>query len=103
MDENKETQDPTVVIFRKWYRRCDGTGVIALFPQDEGWRTGLCNSFEHTSQHGSADYMGVVTRTRAAKPHEYADLAKELESDPYNYQLDIRQRAPKWARPALRS
>lgn len=94
--EISEALGLTVVVFRKWYRRSDGTGVIALFPLEPGWRDGLVNSFEHDGQHGSADYDGTISRTRAAKPHEYESLLRELESPPFNYWLDIKRRAPKW-------
>jgi hypothetical protein len=87
----------TVVVFRKWYRRSDGNGVIALFP-GLAWRNGMVQSYEHVGQHGAADYAGVISRTRAAKPAEYAALLRELESEPFNYRLDVRRRAPKWAR-----
>ena len=84
----------TTVIFRKWYRRRDGTGVIAIFPQNVDPGTGMCSMFEHVGQHGTGDYVGTLTRTRPAKPHEYADLLKELESPPYGYWLDIKLRVP---------
>jgi hypothetical protein len=84
----------TVVVFRKWYRRCDGNGVIALFPLESDPKTGMVQSFEHVGQHGAADYTSVLTRTRVAKPDEYADLLKELESTPYDYWLDVKRRAP---------
>jgi hypothetical protein len=92
--EYAEALGLTTVIFRKWYRRCDGNGVIAIFPQDTDPLTGMCQMFEHVGQHGMGDYVGTLTRTRAAKPAEYADLLKELESPPYTYWLDIKRRAP---------
>ncbi len=91
----------TMVVFRKWYRKSDGNGVIALFPlvSAQGGRaygdaSGMVQSFEHVGQHGAADYAGVLSRTRPAKPAEYADLLKELESPPYDYWLDVKRRAP---------
>lgn len=89
------SQDETIVIFRKWYRRCDGTGIIALFPA-EPWsgRDPMVTSYEHVGQHGAADYSGVLSRTKPASPDEYAALKRELESAPYHYQLAVRKRAP---------
>jgi len=84
----------TIVIFRKWHTRQDGHGVIALFPGVPGGRAGLCDSFEHMGQHGSADPAAVIRRTRPAAPAEYADLKNELEAAPYGYVLDVRQRTP---------
>jgi hypothetical protein len=90
---NDDGPDPTIVVFRKWYRTSDGSGIIALFPAED-WGGGLCSSFEHIGQHGGADYAGVIARTKAASPDEYADLKRELESSPYRYVLDVRKRAP---------
>ena len=82
----------TKVIFRKW-RRKDGGGIIALFPEVPADTTGhLCSSYEHIGQHGGADYNLVVfKKTRPAKPAEYAELKKELES--LGYCLEVRQKA----------
>jgi hypothetical protein len=77
----------TRVIFRKWK---DG-GVIALFP-DEVERNGMVDSYEHHGQHGSAD-LGIVRITKAASPHEYAPLKRELESAPFHYDLKVVKRA----------
>lgn len=84
---------PTRVVFRKWYRKEDGNSVIALFPDQQDPRTGTVESYEHVGQHGGADYIGVVSRTRLATPEEYADLKRELESVPYHYQLRVVKRA----------
>ena len=85
--------EPTIVIFRKWYRKSDGNGVIALFPQDQ-YSPGMVMSYEHDGQHGGADYAGVMGRTRPAQPAEYAALQKELESYPFTYRLVSRLRRP---------
>jgi hypothetical protein len=88
--------ETTVVVFRKWTRQCDqgpGDDVIALFPEIPG-SPGMCESFEHFGQHGSAGYDGVLSITRAATPDEYADLKRELEAEPYGYRLDVRLRRP---------
>lgn len=74
----------TPVIFRK-YRDGD---IIALFPADPGTDDAYtCSSYMHTGGHGSADPMAVIRTTTIAMPNEYADLRKELESYPYNYNL----------------
>jgi len=88
-EENK----PTRVIFRRWYRQCDGTGIIALFPGDDAGR-GMVQSFEHIGQHGPADLAGVIRRTKPAAEAEYADLMRELESEPYRYNLRVIKRSP---------
>jgi len=82
----------TVVVFRKW-KKSEGGGILALFPleQERGY---LCTSYEHIGQHGAADYVGCIMRTKSAKPEEYADLKKELESEPYNYNLVVKKRRP---------
>lgn len=81
-----------LVIFRVW--RGEGGGVIALFPElIEYVRSGQhCTCYEHVGQHGTADYAGVISRTRPAKPKEYADLKRELEAAPYHYRLIVRKR-----------
>jgi hypothetical protein len=86
--------DATIVVFRKWRSRRDGYDIIALFP-DIPESGGMCLSFEHTGQHGAADYSSVISRTYPAEPFEYAALKRELESAPYEYVLDVRQRAPR--------
>jgi hypothetical protein len=85
---------PTRVIFRKWYRQQDGTGVIALFPDDAWNRSGMCASYEHVGQHGGADLAGVISRTKPASPDEYAALKRELERPPYDYVLTVIRRSP---------
>lgn len=86
-----EKQDPVRVVFRKWNKR-NGGGIIALFP-DLKERSGLVPSYEHVGQHGGADYNGVISQTTLAAPEEYADLKRELESNPYNYNLKVVKRA----------
>lgn len=84
--------DKTVVIFRVWKHEHAG-GVIALFPEDVN-ESGSVQSFEHVGQHGPADYYGVMKRSRAAFPHEYAALKQELERPPYEYTLKVVKRRP---------
>ena len=88
-----ESAKVVAVVFRKW--RDKSGGILALFPEIavdmEGY---YCESFEHMGQHGGADYRGCIARTVPAKPEEYADLKRELESYPYEYRLRVIRRAP---------
>lgn len=79
----------TPVIFRRWK---DGD-IIALFPTHPGTcDPSTCSSFMHVGQHGSADLAHVINSTSPAKPEEYADLFRELESPPYGYRLKLIKR-----------
>lgn len=95
MPVEQDTEE-TVVVFRVFKPRPafdeKGGDVIALFPYDLGTDSPFtCSSYMHMGQHGSADPLTVVRElTRPAKPEEYADLAKELESR--GYRLKIRKR-----------
>ena len=75
----------TKVVFRVWGKGHGHTrgAVIALFPEEEAGR-GHCNSYEHVGQHGSAEPVGLIQRTKPAKPAEYADLMAELKNIGYN-------------------
>ena len=78
----------TKVVFRVWKGEFEGD-VIALFPDiDEGH--GSCSSYMHVGQHAPASYYHMITRTRPAKPAEYASLKRELENIGYN--LDVRKK-----------
>lgn len=83
----------TEVVFRKWKKREDAyQSVIALFPYvfDDS-RGHLCMSYQHTGQHGSANYNWLVSvsnpPTVPAGPEEYADLKRELERIGYNLKV----------------
>lgn len=89
----RDDEAVTTVIFRKWYKAQDGTGVIALFPDVPGDGP-MCQSYEHVGQHGSADAAGVISRTKPATPEEYAALKRELEAAPYHYRLKVVRRMP---------
>lgn len=82
----------TQVIFRKW-PKSEGGDVLALFPCDPGTNAYDCDSYEHFGGHGAAN-LNIIYRTTLAKPEEYASLKQELESEPYAYHLDVRQRVP---------
>jgi hypothetical protein len=90
-DDEDETPKPeTIVIFRKWK---DGD-VIALFPYEPSDYEGyLCNSYMHIGQHSGANPR-LVDMTIPVSSEEYADLKRELESEPYNYVLKVRRRMP---------
>ena len=84
----------TVVVFRRWR---DTGDVIALFPEiDEG--SGMCASYMHVGQHSAADYGGVIGATHPASvgDADVVSLMRELESDPYRYNLKPKLRAPSW-------
>lgn len=87
------SKDKTTVVFRVW-RKYPHT-VLALFPGLQvGYdRTSIrecCQSYEHIGQHGAANYVFCITRTKPATPAEYADLAAELRER--GYELNIRAR-----------
>ena len=74
----------TPVIFRKW-PKSEGEGIIALFPTELGTNDPYTSSsYETVGQHGSADPVDVIQRTKAAKPDEYATLLAELQSIGYD-------------------
>jgi hypothetical protein len=89
-EENK----PTRVTFRKWYRKQDGSGIIALFPDEAHGQPGMVLSYEHAGQHGPACLAGVISRTKPATEAEYESLMRELESRPYLYNLRVIKRSP---------
>ncbi len=78
---------PVRVIFRVWK---DSGTVIALFPDIAADRRGNIQCYEHTGQHGAADYGHVIEKTRPATPEEYAPLQRELQRIGYN--LTVRRR-----------
>jgi hypothetical protein len=70
------------------WRRKTEHGCIALFPDEKVDADGYtCSSYEHVGQHGGADYVGVMRRTRPATPAEYDDLAEELSQLGYNLKI----------------
>lgn len=86
----------TQVIFRKW-PKSEGGDVFALFPCDPATNAYDCDCYEHLGGHGAAN-LDIIYRSKLAKPEEYAALKRELESEPYRYHLDVRQRIPSSAR-----
>src|SRR5262245_40222871 len=86
--EGESMSDITPVIFRKFPEG----DIIALFPAEPGDMSPYtCASFQHVGQHGAAS-VELVRDTKAAKPAEYADLKRELESAPYRYRLKVYKR-----------
>jgi hypothetical protein len=91
---NRIDEPKTPVVFRKWPKR-EGGDVIAIFYNDPGtYDPYTCSSFVHVGQHGACDPRLLTQTLRLATPNEYADLKAELESEPYNYRLDVRKRIP---------
>ena len=83
------TQELEQVIFRVDRGR-DGD-VFALFPNIPADNAGrYVQSYQHIGQHAAADYVGCISRSRPAKPHEFAELKQELEAR--GYILDVRRR-----------
>lgn len=80
----------TKVIFRKF--RNNGE-IIALFPEEPGTLDiDTCSSYMHNGQHASAS-VRLIDITDPAKPEEYADLKRELESlSPEPYDLEVRKK-----------
>lgn len=94
VDPNADSFVPyTEVIFRKFK---DGGDIVALFPNDVGtYHSSTMSSYMHVGQHGSADRTVVIGITVPATYDEYEGLKNELESDPYNYNLDVVKRITK--------
>lgn len=82
---SKENDDTTDVVFRM-YPRSQGGDCLALFPR-LSMPSGLCMSYQSVGQHANADYNLCVRSTRPAKPHEYAELKRELESVGYRLRV----------------
>ena len=66
-----------------------GGEVIALFPYEIADKHGNIVSYMHIGQHGVSSPL-LIADTVPAKPEEYADLKKELES--IGYVLDVKAR-----------
>ena len=86
----------TIVIFRAEKSGNFKGDVTAVFPY-EPWSSAYdMTCYAHVGQHSAASMAWYYT-TRAAKPHEYADLKRELENygpPGAHYDLDVRQRMP---------
>jgi len=79
-------KEKTTVIFRRF--KCGQ--IVAIFPYEAWDRNGLyCTSYMHEGQHGAAGY-NLNGCTTLAKPDEFADLKRELESIGYNLEVKSR-------------
>ncbi len=64
--------------------------VTAVFPTlSAGGHYMTC--YQHVGQHGACAKQWYWA-TRAARPEEYRDLQRELESQPYEYKLKVVRR-----------
>lgn len=81
----------TPVVFRS--QAAEITAVLPCEPADYNGRYMTC--YAHVGQHGSAAWEWYHA-TRAARPEEYADLLKELESLGYN--VKVYKRIQPWMR-----
>ena len=79
----------TLVVFRVFK---DGGDVVALFPEVINYLDGACESYQRIGQHGAADYSHCIAISRPATPSEYAALKRELERNPFGYNLEVRRK-----------
>jgi hypothetical protein len=84
----------TKVVFRKWPKREGGDVVALMFEEVGDYDPATFTCYQHVGQHGCAD-MGVVYKTKLAKPAEYENLKRELESRPYGYRFKVYKRIPR--------
>jgi len=89
-------QEPeTPVLFRVFKGE-----VTAVFPCEPATTTGdTMTCYAHIGQHSGCSFGWYNERTRAAKPDEYASLARELES--LGYRLKIYRRITRGHRAAF--
>ena len=86
----EQDKDETPVIFRIERRKHgEVTAVFPCEPHDYDGRTMSC--YAHIGQHGGCSHQ-FATSGRCAKPEEYADLKRELESAPFGYRLKVYKR-----------
>lgn len=99
----QQDANETPVLFRV-DRSGDFKGnVTAVFPCEPYDRQGYQMScYAHVGQHGGCSF-DWLHETRPAKPEEYADLKRELESAPYGYRLKICKRISSHMHDARRS
>lgn len=99
----KQDEHETPVLFRVHRSpKKHGAEVTAVFPcepHDTAGRYMTC--YAHIGQHGSCG-LEWYYQTRPAKPEEYDDLRRELESYPYGYRLKVYQRMQPVHREAFR-
>lgn len=79
----------TIVRFYKEWNSYDPDGVLAVFPEVPGTRTGgTMGCYSRVGQHSTCT-SGYLIKLKSAKPAEYARLKAELEGAPYNYKLEV--------------
>lgn len=92
------SEEITPIIFRV----CDGE-VTAIFPTEPGTSDiGTASCYAHVGQHGSCSLDWYNSRTRSARPEDYASLKRELEAAPYRYRLKVYRRIQPWMHRARR-
>lgn len=78
-------QPPTDTVFRVFTGKDSDGEPFALFPALPGTNDpATCSSYARLGQHGSADPIGCVRRSRPATEAEYEPLRRELERIGYN-------------------
>jgi len=99
MSDFKQDDNETPVVFRA-DREAGVLWITAVFPCEPADIFGdKFTIYQHVGQHG-AGAAQWYWRTRAARPDEYADLKRELESAPYGYRLKVYKRVQPWMRDA---
>ena len=93
MEKDKHKTD---VVFR-YDSTKDWKGTIfALFPHEVADFKGNVTCYQHVGQHSAADYGYSIQTSRLAKPSEYSDLKKELNSLGYNLNIVKKQNRDKY-------
>jgi hypothetical protein len=84
----------TRVILRRW--KAAPRSVIALMPDIDAGRAGLCQSYMHVGQHGGADYALTLKATIAVdlRDQEVVDLLEELRCIGYVPRIILRYSRP---------
>ena len=96
--EIESIEPETPVLFRN-ARENGETYLTAVFPAEPATLNGdTMSCYAHIGQHGSCSF-GWYNETSAAKPDEYAALARELES--IGYRLKIYKRMTRGHRAAF--
>lgn len=97
-DDAKAMEPLTPVLFR--IERRKGGEVTAVFPCEPHDMSGNnMTCYCQVGQHGACSFEWLATGShRLAKPEEYADLQRELESEPYAYRLQVYKRLQPWMR-----
>jgi hypothetical protein len=94
----QKLEPETPVIFR--IERRKGGEVTAVFPCEPHNMSGNeMSCYVHVGQHGACSFAWFNSSShRLAKPEEYQDLKRELESAPYTYRLKVYKRLQPWMR-----